>query len=204
MVLTELTWYPWAEWIMLSIAEHRHVYMAMETGKLPNELIIPEFSWWDTSEWEVDPRTNEPINPGRDIANESLIYNPKYNTRDGEKRCEDDVKDVRRALATFEIAKSKVMGFIVRHVGDSIRSKLQNCMKNPSYEEAVNNMDVIEMWKSMRTITTGTADLSFNQEMKELIGMRMKGSDWAAHFTRFKRCRRRIENRRLTDAEFKD
>ena len=48
-------------------------------------------------------------------------------------------------MATFEIAKSKVMGFIVRHVGDSVRSKLQNCMKNSTYEEAVNNVDVIEM-----------------------------------------------------------
>ena len=102
IVLTELTWYPWAELVMLNTAEHRYVYMAMETGKVPDELTLPEFS-----------ETNEPINPGRRIADASLIYNPKYNTRDGEKRCEEDAKDVRRALSAFEIAKSKVMGFIV-------------------------------------------------------------------------------------------
>ena len=34
--------------------------------------------------------------------------------------------------------------------------------------------------------------------------MRMKGTDWTAHFTRFKRCRRRIERRKLSDAEFRE
>jgi hypothetical protein len=96
------------------------------------------------------------------------------------------------------------MGLMMRHVGDAVRSKLQNMMKNPTYEEAVNNADVIIMWRSMKMVTTGNADLSFNQDIKELIGMRMKGTDWAAHFTRFKRCRRRIEQRQLSDEEFRE
>jgi pimeloyl-ACP methyl ester carboxylesterase len=45
---------------------------------------------------------------------------------------------------------------------------------------------------------------SFNQDIKEMIGMKMKGNDWARHFVRFKKCRRRIEQRKLTDAEFRE
>ena len=73
MMLTELNWYAWSEWMMLSIAEHRHVYTAMETGLLPEELQVPMFSDYDKSTWKKNPITNELIEPAMEEEIKHLI-----------------------------------------------------------------------------------------------------------------------------------
>jgi hypothetical protein len=132
-----------------------------------------------------------------------ILRNPKYKGPSGEKIWQIDCAECNKDAKAFKQHKAKALSRMMETLSTEVIEKMGAKMINPSYEEAFRSAELLSMWNGMKQVTVGAGDQSFNVDLKDLITMKMKDNNWGSFIDKWRRNKMKIEQRKLSDREFR-